>query len=299
MASLDPLPSALADSLAQFPSRGERNLWLFTIAARARHVASPDKVHTFLSRIAAHAGWTDRDFTKEITRAIDRAFNPQPAPQKYSRPRTSDLRPSTKYNWPEFDPSLWDHYVSTPPLFENLEDPAASINTADILDLLYNPDDLLCLALDIRSAVTQPRSDWRGMESAMEFIVANPMTALSGRTQDGRLSHRCHDNATTSRIYQVIEFDRGSPDEQAAILSALHSDRAPLVMVVWSGGKSMHGWFVVRHLTETDKVRFFSMACMLGADRSLWDPCKLVRMPGGRRVTGESQPVLYFNPDVA
>jgi hypothetical protein len=189
---------------------------------------------------------------------------------------------------------LWNRYIATSPLFTLDPIPAAPER---VLDALFVQDALLCLSLDIRSAVTQSRESWRGMEASMEFLVANPMTSPSGKSKEGRLSHRCHDNATKSRIYQVIEFDRGTPDEQAAVLSALHSPKAPLILAVWSGGKSIHGWFDVRNLSEHDKARFFAAACRMGADRTLWDPCKLVRMPGGKRSNGRPQPILYFNPD--
>lgn len=296
MALIDPLPQSLAQTLAAFPHQGYRNLWLFEVAARSRHVASPKKVHRFLLHIAQRAGWSDRDFTREIDRAVSRAYNPglQEQSKKSLRPTTYDLRPKTKFSWPPFNPSLFERYVSTEPLFSTKP---IFITPEAVLDALYVQDALLCLSLDIRSAVTQPRAQWRGMEASMQFIVANPMTAPTGKSKDGRLSHRCHDNATRSRLYQVIEFDRGTPQEQAAILSALHSPKAPLILVVWSGGKSMHGWFDVRQLSDHDKARFFAAACRLGADPSLWDPCKLVRMPGGKRSNNNSQPVLYFNPD--
>lgn len=129
----------------------------------------------------------------------------------------------------------------------------------------------------------------------MQFIVANTMTAVTGINQSGKLSARCHDNATRSRRYQVIEFDRGTLQEQAAILSSLHSSKTPLVLVVWSGGKSLHGWFHVERLSEYEKQRFFRHSVFLGADSSLWDPAKLVRMPGGRRDSGVRQEILHFN----
>jgi len=36
----------------------------------------------------------------------------------------------------------------------------------------------------------------------------------------------------------------------------------------------------------------------LGADESLFDMSKLVRMPGGTRDNGQRQTVLYFNPQM-
>lgn len=300
MATIDPLPPALARTLTRMPVAGERNTWLMQVASRAVHVASADRVRRFLYQVVAQQGWHDRDFTSEIERAVSRAYRTQIPVSTSSRtaqaastsiPRKSR---SVRPQWPDFDPAAWDAYSKHEILFELV---AQRLDLAEVLDGLYAEDELLCLARDIRSASTMPRRDWRGKEPAMQFIVSNPMTAATGHTLDGKLSARCLDNATKSRRYQVVEFDRGSPQEQAAILSSLHTpDRVPLVMVVWSGGKSMHGWFDVRHLSESEKQDFFAWAIKLGADASLWDPCKLVRMPGGRRDNGKSQPILHYKP---
>ncbi len=294
MARLETLPSSLAKTLEDCPVKGERNVWLMQIASRAQHVASPQRVREFLLRIASDYGWTDRDFSHEIDRAIARAYgtNSSCRSSKTTLSRSSSTK--SESGWPRFDQTYWDLCKDHEPLFDlqRLE-----IDPSFILDSLYPPDALICAALDIRSAVTAPREHWRGKEAAMQFIVTNPMSSLTGTTQEGKPSNRCHTNATLSRTFQVIEFDRGTPVEQQGILSSLHNpERTPLIMVVWSGGKSMHGWFDVRRLTEDEKIEFFSWACTVGADSSLWDPCKLVRMPGGRRSNGNTQPVLDFQP---
>ncbi len=313
MALIDSLPPALAKTLERSPMTGERNVWLMQVASRAKHVASPERVRRFLYQIAQDQHWTDRNFSQEIDRAIIRAYGPTPKNSPPSRggvpggrgsatPHSplstfhSDASRPPRPQWPRFDPSAFVVYSQHELLFDLTAKP---IDPAIVLDALYEYDDLLCLALDIRSASTMPRHNWRGKEPAMQFIVANPMTATVGRTQEGKLSARCLEIAATSRRYVVIEFDRGTPWEQAGILSSLHTeDRVPLVMVVWSGGKSMHGWFDVRRLEESEQQDFFAWAVTLGADPSLWDPCKLVRMPGGRRGNGNTQAILDFQPQL-
>lgn len=277
---LDPMPAHLRELLSAAPSQGERNVWLFTVARNARHIASPTKVRQVLHQISSR--WSDRDFTPEIERAIRRAYE---LPE-----RTDDASPQP---WPTFNAVAWAQRASGPILFGS---EPLDLSPERVLDELFPGDPLLCLALDTRSALTQPRSRWRGLEAGHQFIVANPMHALSGRTQDGRDSPRCLANAARRKIYQVVEFDRGTLREQAAVLSSLHGDVAPLVLVVWSGGKSLHGWFDVRALTPYALFRFFRFAVYLGADASLWDPCKLVRLPGGRRSDGRLQPILHYAP---
>ena len=305
MATIDTLPPSLAKTLDRCPMAGQRNIWLFTVAAQARHIASPERVRAFLHNFAAQQGWNDRDFTNEIERAIQRAYcmgqqlrdhNQQSAPSHLPPSNLPTPKPTrTKFTWPDFDQAAFDLHAQHDPLFDL--DPI-EIDPTEVMRALYHSDDLLCMALDIRSAITQPLRLWRGTEAAMQFIVANPMVDTIGRTQEGKLSFRCHGNATRSRNYQVVEFDRGTPEQQAGILSSLHSEDVPLVLVVWSGGKSMHGWFDVRDLEETEKQTFFGEAVRLGADASLWDQCKLVRMPGGRRSNGNAQPILSFQPNL-
>ena len=271
MAVLSEIPSGLSQCLANPPAAGNRNVWLFTVALRARHIASP---------VASQ--WNDRDFEPEIDRAIARAFTE-------STPHSN----APRLPWPEFNPEAWTRRLDCPVGFSEKPLP---ITSEEVIDALFPEDALICAALDTRSALTQEREAWRGKESGLQFIVANPMTAKTGTNQSGQQSNRCHDNATKNRTYLVVEFDRGALSEQAAILSSLHSSVSQLVLVVWSGGKSLHGWFNVQKLPEYAKLRFFRHAVYLGADASLWDPAKLVRMPGGRRDSGETQHIFHFNP---
>lgn len=300
MAVIDPLPPGLAKALGEFPRPGERNHWLFQVAVAARGGASPDRVRAFLHRVIQACGWTDRDFGPEIDRAVRRAFQQRVGTPALRRPLAVSQTPHASLRqtpWPNRDPQLQRELIAKDPIFDLTAQP--DISTEAILDTLYRPDELLCLAHNHKDAFTAPREKWRGREAGFQYLVASPMRALRGLTQDGKPSSRCHGNATLNRRYQVVEFDEGTLEDQAAILSALHSKRAPLFMVVWSGSKSLHGWFDVRHLTEAEKRQFFAFACRCGADRTLWDQSKLVRMPGGIRSSNkERQAVLYFNPSL-
>jgi hypothetical protein len=281
MAILKNTTKALEAALKNPPEPGERNVWLYTVAKRAKNLASRDKIRSFLLSVASQ--WNDRDFTHEIDRAIARAFEDRTAPAEENR-----LPP-----WPEFSQEAWNRRIDHPILFGS---EGTQLPASEVIDHLFSENALLCLALDTKSAVTQRREAWRGTEAAMQFLVPNAMTSETGTTQSGHDSSRCLDNATRSKVYQVVEFDRGTLKEQAAILSSLHSEYTPLIMVVYSGGKSLHGWFDVRTLDEPSKLRFFRHSVFLGSDASLWDASKLVRMPGGRRDNGKTQDILYFNP---
>jgi hypothetical protein len=283
MAILDPMPTHLRSLLSAAPAPGNRNAWLFQVARNARRIASATKVRIVLQRIAER--WPDRDFKPEIDRAVHRAFE-LPLPNGANHGKRS-------LQWPAVDAALWAQRAAGPIGFGL--DPL-SISTSDVLDSLFPGDPLLCMALDVRSAHTQPRSLWRHVEAGLQFIVANAMLAPTGLTQDGRESARCLANACKHKRYQVVEFDHGTVPEQAAVLTSLQTDATPLVLVVWSGGKSLHGWYDVDELDADALTRYFGLAVAIGADASLWDPSKLVRLPGGRRSGIKLQPVLHFSP---
>ena len=110
-----------------------------------------------------------------------------------------------------------------------------------------------------------------------------------------------------------MEFDQGSLNQQAAILWHL-ARYAPLALVVFSGSKSLHGWFFCAGQPEDRVQRFFDYAHSLGADSLLWTRSQFVRMPDGTRSDGKTgealtaagikdvpagrQAVLYFDPEV-
>ncbi len=90
--------------------------------------------------------------------------------------------------------------------------------TADeIVDILFPGDPLLCCAPSLSKSHTAPRSWWRGKMSGLQFMVPSPMSALTGKTQEGRTSARCLGNVGLRR-FLVVEQDAGTLDEQAAAL---------------------------------------------------------------------------------
>jgi hypothetical protein len=73
----------------------------------------------------------------------------------------------------------------------------------------------------------------------------------------------------------------------------------PLVLIVDSAGKSLHGWFYCDGLDDAEGGRlhsFFGYAVKLGADVKMWGSYQFSRMPGGtRKENGQRQRVLYFD----
>jgi hypothetical protein len=197
------------------------------------------------------------------------------------------------------------HLASTSPVAAPHE-----LVTGKVLDLLYSGDPYLCLG--VTKAVTEPsglhrvpiaktkrRSEFRPNESVYELIVPNPMTAPKGHTRDGRISERCLANSASFWTYQVIEFDRGTEDEQAAlILHLAHlaaASQGRLRMVVHSGGKSLHAWFDVAAMQPDELERFRRYAAAIGADPAMFRSCQFARLPNAvRREKNTLQSIRYM-----
>lgn len=162
------------------------------------------------------------------------------------------------------------------------------------VDELFPGNPLLCCGASQFDFDTLPREGWRSRSSTLQFIVPALMTSRTGLTEVGKKS--AHSKANTGqRRYLVLDFD-DPPSEQHASLCWELRKYGPLVLVLQSGGKSLHAWFRAEECELMGK--FFRFALVCGADRQLWaNHSQFVRMPGGLRNNGTRQTVLYFNPD--
>jgi hypothetical protein len=171
------------------------------------------------------------------------------------------------------------------------------------VDELFPGNPLLCIGKSNSDFHTANRESFRGTLSGMPLLVPSPMSALLGKKKNPKpgenpLSAHTLDN-TGPRRYLVTEFDSGTPDEQSAIIHHL-SGFAPLVMVLSSGGKSLHAWWRCWGATEDAQLKFFRYAVSLGADVATWTRSQFVRMPMGWRADkGRRQEVYYFNHELA
>jgi hypothetical protein len=195
--------------------------------------------------------------------------------------------------------------------------PLEEHDTEWYVDRLFPGNPLITAGYNKRAFYTRRRESWRGRLSRMEFIVPNVPKVWRAKTQSGKWSERCA-AMYSRRHYLTVEFDLveqvdGVDTPFAPLLRtwardgisvrvasrALHQDlmrRGPYVMLLWSGGKSIHGWVACWHVAESVAVRFFAYACSLGADPACWSKCQLVRMPNGlRSESNKRQEVLYFD----
>ena len=294
MSAAKNLPQFVKDLIGSPPKTGEGfHDWLFRMALKLHPYRDDHDIEAILTAGAATCGRIVSQ--KEIRDAIQNsragAWNPGECPA-----------PKAERPWPAVDAEarasiiasghlLVDLWEASP---RRLEDNAS--RAEEIIDLLFPGDPLLCCGKSATEFDTKLRSEWRGELPAMSFITPSPMTARRGLTQEGKESAHAL-SITGPRRFLVVEFDSGTPDEQAAIL--LHvAKRTPLALAVHSGGKSMHGWFYCARQTETRLRRFMAYAVTLGADPKLWTQSQFARMPDGTRDNGKRQTVYFFNPEV-
>jgi hypothetical protein len=285
------LPAWARQLLASCPRAGKGvHGWLFTAALKLNRVVSDkDELIRMLREATASCGREVSD--AELGNAV------------YNSARIANGQPDERSagpRWPALDPlrvkaalenglKLSDLQAASPVHLTGDEP-----HTDEIIDALFPGNVLLCAASRKERSYTRPREQWRGFLQKQQFIVPSPMSAMHGLTQAGERSMRTLAN-TSPRRFLVVEFDRGEFDQHAKLLTHLR-DFLPLVLVVHSGNKSLHGWFYCVGQPDERIEKFFRYAVSLGADPATWTLCQLVRMPDGTRENGKRQHVVYFNP---
>ena len=289
----DQLPRFLQDMLAAPPRAGEGvHTWLFRVARQLHaHLPAVGIVNLLEQKVQGCGRAVTR---KEIEDAVKNSINCswQPRPGGFVATLPAPKWPAVNHERRKSiiheGGALVDLWEASKP---RLDDNAA--HSEEIIDRLFPPDCFLCCGKSSQEFYTRPRESWRGELSALQLIVPSPMTAATGMTKEGRESAHTLSN-TGPRRFLICEFDTGIPDEHAGLLMNLGT-YAPLVCVVHSGSKSLHGWFYVAGQPEDKVSKFFRYAVSLGADRATWTRSQFVRMPDGTRDSGKRQTVFFLN----
>lgn len=285
------LPRFVRDLLSSPPRRGEGlNLWFYKVARYLHAFRTPDEIIALLGAAADGQPIAHGEIERAVERSAANAWTPGE--------RTATARPVA--TWPALNreqreavcgsgAGLVDLWEASPIRFEDGDSRAEEIVSA-----LFPGNPLLCVGASSNQFKTRPRDELRGELSKLALIVPSPMIARTGKTQDGKESEHTLE-ATGPRRFLIIEQDQGTTDEQAAILLHL-AERAPLVLALHSGGKSIHGWFAAAGQSEDRLRAFMRYAVSLGADPALWTRSQFARMPDGTRDNGKRQPIYFFNP---
>ncbi len=181
-----------------------------------------------------------------------------------------------------------------------------------VIDALYQPEDVLFIGTregrpmldqNIRRA-----GDWvvsfreRPPGPRQPHIIPNPLSGKPGPRADGRGETLRGDACVAGFRFAVVEFDTLPREDQLAFWLAA---RLPVVALVDSGGKSVHGWVKVRGIEcATDWTRvveqhlFGNLLEPLGVDPACKNESRLSRLPGHFRTDkGAWQRLLYLAPE--
>jgi hypothetical protein len=197
--------------------------------------------------------------------------------------------------------SAYGRLMASSPISMQPEPEARQTNK--ILRTLFPDNPWLCFGWNGgRTHDCRRLDDWltNRKPSKWEFIVPSPQLEHTGLTDDGRASTHAKANCGKRR-FLVVEFDfepdrwpgvKGH-DAQAALILYLAKVRKPM-LVVSSGGKSLHTWFLVEGMTDRDLEPTFKDLQIIGADPRTFLISQFVRMPDGTRSNnGKRQSILY------
>lgn len=285
MADWYPLSPRTLALLQAPPEPGETHRWLPRVAGGLRHLLDAEACFRFLrhccDKYVEHRAVPDR----EIRAAVDFVYGNHQAPGFKA------------YAWPDPDPALIARTLATTPAFFDTTQ-ELPLEASQVLPKLFCAGELVCTGPDSETAIVRPLEECLGDAHLQQFIVVNPMRGKASRNHDGQPSVRCQNNVLRRR-HLVTEFDDVSltKPQQAQLVTRL-ATFMPLVLVVDSGGKSLHAWFRIEHVAIQDLAYFFAVACLLGADETRWDTSGWLRMPGGLRlvrgVPAIRQRILFF-----
>jgi hypothetical protein len=186
--------------------------------------------------------------------------------------------------------------------------PAWTSEPEDVLPEVFLPKALVCYGPKKNvHFVSELGEGLYQIARRMQYVVPNPAKAPFVNFADGKTSRKCVENFPERR-FLVIEFDRSkidpggnlSParllDLQAALHAHLATQYAPITMLVFSGHKSLHGWYPTVGVEEEKVLALLRYACRLGADHCLSAASFFTRMPCGTHENGNRQTVHFFNP---
>jgi hypothetical protein len=255
-----------------------------------------------LRDLVTHVHGTRKVSRAEIEAAVIKAFNsPATNPGRFNmRPVVNGerlLNAIVERGASFTEAELWESSpvrIDWPPKCDAIE----------ILQRLYRPDEQLFIGMrhDAGAEHVRSVSEWitrlkHGVAIA-EHIIPNPLTGGLGRTKDGKPSYRS-DSCVERFRFAVIEFDSMSRKQQIQFWAGVP---LPVVALLDSGGKSVHGWIRINAINADEWTRrvedkLFPLLTAVGADSACKNEARLSRMPGHFRTEKNRwQRVLYLDP---
>lgn len=163
------------------------------------------------------------------------------------------------------------------PIFNNI-----ALDFGVFITRFWKPTDIICLGTRFQSRGFLFHADLNEIRK-MKFSQSPEQTSpFVFKDVNGR---RATDNIIERR-YMVLEMDDSPAQHQWNVLMTIHTHISPLLMVVHTGGKSLHGWFRNSELF-TENKDFYER---LGYDESSFKRLQLCRTPGVMRTIGLEKP---------
>lgn len=290
--------SRFNDALSSLPPPGmgnECNLRILGVANHGVHAGlEPDEI--FRKIRAAVPGGRRRVTDGEIIRAVDKAlrdhrrgsWTPAPRPAPVIRDGETALRTIIETGPVSEEVDLWE---SSPIRLwdEPQHDPAA------LLKALYEPCDTIFIGerhdAGVIGKTVRTRDEWlahfqAGGETAPHFII-NPLTGRPAPTRDGERETLRGDGCVSVFRFALVEFDHLTRQDQIRFWTAI---RLPIVALVDSGGKSIHGILDVQKIAPVKTLEEWTINIRgrlydqilkpLGVDMACSNPARLSRLPG-------------------
>lgn len=293
------LPQFCLDMIAAVPQHGEGvHAWLFKVARQLHAHRSAEDIVSLLAASCHGCGRhvPEREIREAVRDAQVVAWRPSGDSKQIHEP--------AKPKWPALNKDARAKAISTAGI-EGLADlwdaspiPCTwdSTDAEFFADELFPGNPLLCVGVSNSDFRTAPREDFRGQLGQLALVVPSPMAALTGKTKEGKESAHSLSN-TGPRHFLVTEFDSGTTDEQAALIWHLRQYAPTLVLVLSSGGKSLHAWWLCKGVSEEAALRFHRYAVSIAADPATWTRSQFVRLPQGWRADKQKrQEVAFFDP---
>lgn len=163
----------------------------------------------------------------------------------------------------------------------------------DIADLFAGYNFNVCVAREVNHPKIETLFHWRRSNlNEMQWMVPNPFVRRGSESGIKTLAN------VAERIWIIIEFDSMTLEEQSKLLVWLGATQIDwdLAMIVYSGGKSLHGWFSCAGKLEREIVKFFRLANSLGCDPMMRIAVQYTRLPLGLNAkTNREQSIWHWN----
>lgn len=173
----------------------------------------------------------------------------------------------------------------------------------EVLRRLWAPADRLFIGVrhDAGAQHVRPISEWTalfdGGVAVPEHVIPNALNGRQGQTKDGKPSYRA-DSCVARFRFGVAEFDALPREQQIQFWAGV---KLPVVALIDSGGKSIHGWIRIDAANVEDWSRrverkLFALLKAVGADGACKNEARLSRMPGHFRAEKNRwQSLLYLD----